>query len=78
VIRPKGEDYTRDKIAHNVMHDLYKQKKFDEAAAMCAKMKGTFGGQMDKYYKIWIERCDFMKQQSLPDNWNGEFVAHEK
>jgi hypothetical protein len=19
-----------------------------------------------------------MKQQSLPDNWNGEFVAHEK
>ena len=78
VIRPRGEDYTRDKIAHDVMHDLYRQKKFDEAAAMCAKMKGTFGGQMDKYYKIWIERCDFMKEQKLPDNWNGEFVAHEK
>jgi adenylate cyclase len=78
VLRTRGEDYTRDKIAHDVMHDLYKQKKFDEAAAMCAKMKGTFGGQMDKYYKMWIERCDFMKQQSLPDNWNGEFVAHEK
>jgi len=78
VIRPKGEDYTRDKIAHEVMHDLYKQKKFDEAAAMCKKLKGNFGGQMDKYYKIWIERCDFMKQQDLGDNWNGEFVAHEK
>jgi adenylate cyclase len=78
VIRPQGEDYTRDKIAHEVMHDLYRQKKFDEAAAMCAKMKGTFGGQMDKYYKIWIERCEFMKEQKLPDNWNGEFVAHEK
>ena len=78
VLRARGEDYTRDKIAHDEMHALYKQKKFDEAAAMCAKMKGTFGGQMDKYYKIWIERCDFMKQQSLPDNWNGEFVAHEK
>jgi adenylate cyclase len=78
VLRTRGADYTRDKIAHDVMHDLYKQKKFDEAAAMCKKMKGTFGGQMDKYYKIWIERCDFMKQQSLPDNWNGEFVAHEK
>jgi adenylate cyclase len=78
VLRTRGVDYNRDKIAHDVMHDLYKQKKFDEAAAMCAKMKGTFGGQMDKYYKIWIERCDFMKQQSLPDNWNGEFVAHEK
>ena len=78
VIRPRGEDYTRDKIAHDVMHDLYKQKKFDEAANMCKKLKGNFGGQMDKYYKIWIERCEFMKQQDLPDNWNGEFVAHEK
>ena len=78
VLRTRGVDYTRDKIAHDVMHDLYKAKKFDEAAAMCKKLKGNFGGQMDKYYKIWIERCDFMKQQSLPDNWNGEFVAHEK
>ena len=78
VLRTRGEDYTRDKIAHDVMHDLYKQKKFDEAAAMCKKLKGNFGGQMDKYYKMWIERCDFMKLQDLGDNWNGEFVAHEK
>jgi len=78
VIRPRGEDYTRDKIAHEVMHDLYRQKKFDEAAAMCKKLKGNFGGQMDKYYKIWIERCEFMKQQDLGPNWNGEFIAHEK
>jgi adenylate cyclase len=78
VLRTRGIDYSKDKEQHDKMHALYKTKKFDEAAAMCAKMKGTFGGQMDKYYKIWIERCDFMKQQSLPDNWNGEFVAHEK
>ena len=78
VLRTRGEDYTRDKIAHDVMHDLYRQKKFDEAATMCAKLKGNFGGQMDKYYKMWIERCAFMKQQDLGDNWNGEFVAHEK
>ena len=78
VLRTRGVDYTRDKIAHDVMHDLYRQKKFNEAAAMCKKLKGNFGGQMDKYYKIWIERCDFMKQQDLGDNWNGEFVAHEK
>jgi len=78
VLRTRGADYTRDKIAHDVMHDLYRQKKFNEAAAMCNKMKGTFGGQMDKYYKMWIERCDFMKLQDLGDTWNGEFVAHEK
>jgi adenylate cyclase len=78
VIRTRGEDYSKDREQHDKMHALYKSKKFDEAAAMCSKMKGTFGGQMDKYYKIWIERCEFMKQQNLPANWNGEFVAHEK
>jgi len=78
VIRIRGEDYSKDKEQHDKMHALYKQKKFDEAAAMCAKMKGLFGGQMDKYYKIWIERCEFMKQQDLGPNWNGEFIAHEK
>jgi adenylate cyclase len=78
VIRTRGVDYSKDKEQHDKMHALYKAKKFDEAAAMCAKMKGTFGRQMDKYYKIWIERCEFMKQQDLGDNWNGEFVAHEK
>jgi adenylate cyclase len=78
VIRTRGEDYSKDREQHIKMHALYKSKKFDEAAAMCSKMKGTFGGQMDKYYKIWIERCEFMKQQDLGPNWNGEFVAHEK
>jgi adenylate cyclase len=77
-LRTKGADYSKDQAQHIAMHDLYKQKRFDEAAAMCKKLKGNFGGQMDKYYKMWIERCDFMKQQDLGPNWSGEFVAHEK
>ena len=77
-LRTRGVDYSKDKEQHEAMHALYKAKKFDEAAAMCKKLKGNFGGQMDKYYKIWIERCDFMKQQDLPASWSGEFVAHEK
>jgi adenylate cyclase len=77
-LRTRGVDYSKDKAQHEEMHALYKAKKFDEAAAMCKKLKGNFGGQMDKYYKIWIERCDFMKQQDLGPNWNGEFIAHEK
>ena len=77
-LRPNGQDWSEDLVKYNEMQALYKAKKFDDAAAMCKKMRGTFSGQMDKYYKIWIERCEFMKQQDLPDNWNGEFVAHEK
>ena len=77
-LRTKGADYSKDQAQHIAMHDLYRAKKFDEAAAMCKKLKGNFDGQMDKYYKMWIERCEFMKQQDLGPNWNGEFVAHEK
>jgi adenylate cyclase len=78
VLRTRGEDYSKEKEQHKKMHALYRAKEFDEAAAMCKKLVGNFGGQMDKYYKIWIERCEFMKEQNLPDNWNGEFIAHEK
>jgi adenylate cyclase len=77
-LRTKGADYSKELATHIKMHELYKQKQFDAAAILCGELKGKFGGQMDKYYKMWIERCDFMKQQDLGDNWNGEFVAHEK
>ncbi len=80
VLRIKGDQsaYDAARDQHNQMHELYKQKKFDEAAEMCKELKGSYDGQMDKYYKMWIERCDFMKQQDLGDDWNGEFIAHEK
>jgi adenylate cyclase len=78
VLRPKGADWSKDLVKYNEMQALYKAKKFDEAAEMCKKLKGTFGGQMDKYYKIWIERCEFMKQQNLGPDWKGEFIASEK
>ena len=78
VLRTRGEDYTKELATHNKMHELYRQKQFDAAAILCEELQGKFGGQMDKYYKMWIERCEFMKGQDLPANWNGEFVAHEK
>jgi len=78
VLRTRGEDYSKELETHNKMHGLYKEKNFDAAAILCGELKGKFGGQMDKYYKMWIERCDFMKQQDLGDDWQGEFVAHEK
>ena len=77
-LRTKGNDYSAELATHNKMHALYKEKQFDAAAILCGELKGKFSGQMDKYYKMWIERCAFMKQQDLGDDWNGEFIAHEK
>ena len=77
-LRTRGADYSKELATHNKMHDLYKQKQFDAAAILCGELKGKFDGQMDKYYKMWIERCEFMKHQDLGDDWQGEFIAHEK
>jgi adenylate cyclase len=80
VLRVKGnhKEYNEAKATHIKMHELYKLKKFDAAKILCEELKGSFDGQMDKYYKMWTERCDFMKQQDLGPDWNGEFIAHEK
>ena len=80
VLRIRGDEtaYYKSRETHDKMHQLYKEKKFDAAKILCDELKGSFDGQMDKYYDMWIERCDFMKQQDLGPNWNGEFIAHEK
>ena len=60
------------------MHQDYQKQKFDEAIAKCKILKGKFDSQMDKYYNMWIERCEFMKTQPLPKDWNGIFIATTK
>jgi len=63
---------------HNQMHDLYRKQEFKTAAAECEKLKGQFAGQMDGYYAMWQERCEFMLTQTLPADWNGVFIAQSK
>jgi len=35
---------------------------------------------MKGYYDMWIERCEYMKTQDLPDmiEWDGVFIATSK
>jgi len=63
---------------HETMHKLYREQKFDAAIKLCKDLMGSFGGQMDAYYTMWIERCEYQKTQDLPEDWNGVFVATTK
>jgi adenylate cyclase len=63
---------------HAAMQQLYRQQKFDNAARFCQDLKGRFGGVMDQYYDIWIERCEQMKQVELPVDWDGMYHATSK
>ena len=71
-------EHAQDKELHNVMHADYRNQKFDAAIAKCKKLKGSFNGLMDKYYKMWQERCEYMQTQTLPTDWNGVFIATTK
>jgi adenylate cyclase len=72
------DDWMIAKQKHEQMLEMYQVKQFDAAITLCNELFGCFDGKMDEYYSIWIERCEFMKNQSLPDNWDGAFVATSK
>jgi adenylate cyclase len=70
--------YHVSKKIHESMHSAYRAQKFIMAIDMCEQLKGRFDGKMDKYYDMWIERCEFQKTQKLPKDWNGVFIATSK
>ena len=70
--------YETSKRRHEDMHKLYQQQRFQEAIEACIKLKLQFEGKMEKYYDMWIERCEYMLTQDLPKDWNGIFIATSK
>ena len=78
VLNLNSLEHALDKELHNAMHADYRNQKFDAAIAKCKKLKGSFNGLMDKYYKMWQERCEYMQTQTLPTDWNGVFIATTK
>jgi len=74
----KAEEYNSAKQEHSKMHELYRSQRFADAIKACKHLKGEFDAQMDKYYDMWIERCEYMLTQKLPKDWNGVFVATTK
>jgi adenylate cyclase len=72
------KDYYDSKQLHDQMHKAYQTQKFDEAIYICEQLKKHFEGKMNNYYTMWIERCEYMKTQELPKDWNGVFIATTK
>ena len=71
-------DYHKSRDLHDQMHSVYRAQKFDESIWHCERLAKHFEGKMSGYYKMWIERCEYMKTQTLPKDWNGVFVATTK
>ena len=63
---------------HEGMLKMYKQQRFEDAIKECNNLSKQFDGRMSGYYDMWIERCEYMKTQKLPKDWNGVFIATTK
>lgn len=70
--------WSHAQVHHEQMHSAYRAQNFDEAIRICKMLYNEFDGQMSKYYDMWIERCEYMKTQNLPADWNGVFIATSK
>jgi adenylate cyclase len=78
VLDLNSTEHSEDRALHQAMHADYRNQRFDAAIQKCEKLKGSFNGLMDQYYKMWQERCEYMQTQTLPTDWNGVFVATTK
>lgn len=74
----KNSAYVVETQQHNKMLELYRMQQFDMAIKWCNDLKGSFNGEMDHYYELWIERCNEMKRLQLPANWDGVYRATSK
>ena len=63
---------------HQQMHEDYQAQRFDDAIKKCKILQSHFDHKLEGYYKMWIERCEYMKTQDLPKDWNGVFIATTK
>lgn len=71
-------EYDKARSRHNHMMSDYRGRRFDMAAKMCRSLRGSFDGQMDGYYDMWIERCDDLSASKLGADWDGVYRATSK
>ena len=70
--------YQAARLNHNQMLQSYRDQKFDLAIELSKNLMGSFDGQMDHSYELWIDRCEDMKNAKLPKDWDGIFRATSK
>jgi len=72
------KSYYASQKRHEEMYAFYQAQQFTKASTLCLQLKTHFEGKMSGYYDMWIERCEYMKTQDLPKDWNGVFHASTK
>ena len=67
-----------DLDSHTNMMLAYRKRRFDDAIFYAKRLRGCFGGKMDGYYEMWVERCQELKAANLPEGWDDVYRATSK
>lgn len=57
-------------LHHSVVHN-YRLRHWDFCLQAMAELKAHFNGELDSFYDELIERINKLKDQTLPDDWDG-------
>jgi len=71
-------DWTAAREMHDLMLQCYREQKWASAIKLVNDLKGSFNGNMDHYYELWLERIEEMRGANLPADWDGVFRATSK
>jgi adenylate cyclase len=81
VLNTEGADkpkWNQAKINHVTMMNAYKSQRFSVAKNMSKDLLGSFNGQMDHYYEMWMERSDDYIKAPPGADWDGVFRTNTK
>jgi adenylate cyclase len=78
VLTSPDKSFEKSRESHEKMLSLYRSKEFNAASILCELLRKDFGGQLESYYDMMINRCSEMKEAQLPDDWDGVYRATSK
>jgi adenylate cyclase len=80
VLEQRGDriDYLAKRVKHQEMMQHYRNQQFIFAIDKCKELIGSFNGQMDGYYEMWLERCTEMYKNPPGLNWDGVYRTNTK
>lgn len=74
----ESDEFKEMAVLHDEMIQIYRQQRWEEAEEMMARLETYFDGAMAGFYAIYRERIADYRENPLPEDWDGVYVAMTK
>jgi len=71
VLSQTEHNYNADLAKHQQMLAEYRLRNWCQARLLTHELVGAFGGQMDHYYELWLDRIAYLEQNDPGTGWDG-------